>query len=92
MTSFDALIDLLLAVLTVSLALGFIRLNLGPDVPNRTVAFDLIAFHAVGMVALIAIRHDAPMLLDIALVAAVLGFLGTMLLARYLEEADDNDR
>ncbi|MCW5877779.1 MAG: pesticidal protein Cry22Aa [Anaerolineales bacterium] len=76
-------------MLTVSLALGFVRLNLGPDVPNRTVAFDLITLHAVGMVALIAIRHNAPMLLDIALVAAVLGFLGTMLLARYIEESDE---
>ncbi|MBX3047905.1 MAG: hypothetical protein KIT46_07250 [Anaerolineales bacterium] len=89
MISFDFLIDLLLGVLTVSLALGFIRLKRGPDVPNRTVAFDLITLHAVGMVALIAIRHQAPMLLDIALVAAVLGFLGTMLLARYLEESDE---
>ncbi len=89
MITFDFLIDLLLGVLTVSLALGFIRLKRGPDVPNRTVAFDLITLHAVGMVALIAIRHQAPMLLDIALVAAVLGFLGTMLLARYLEESDE---
>lgn len=91
MNGFEAGIDVLLAVLTVSLALGFVRLNLGPDVPNRTVAFDLIAMHAVGMVALIAIRHNAPMLLDITLVAAVLGFLGTMLLARYLEQAEDGE-
>ena len=65
----------------------FVRLYIGPDVPNRTVAFDLIALHAVGLIALWAIRNDAPVLLDITLVTAVLGFLGTLVLAHYLERA-----
>jgi multisubunit Na+/H+ antiporter MnhF subunit len=56
-------------------------------VPNRTVAFDTIAVHAVGIVALFAVRNDAEALLDVAIVTAVLGFLGTTMLARYLERA-----
>jgi multisubunit Na+/H+ antiporter MnhF subunit len=60
-------------------------------VPNRTVAFDLIALHTVGLVALFAIRNEAPDLLDIALVTAVLGFLGTVLLARYLEQSNSSE-
>lgn len=91
MNWFDLGLEILLTVLTVSFVLGTIRLIKGPDVPNRALAFDLIALHAVGMVALIAIRHDAPMLLDIAMVAAVLGFLGTVLLARYLQQARDGE-
>lgn len=89
MNPFDVGIELLLVLLTISFVLGFIRLIKGPDVPNRALAFDLIALHAVGIVALIAIRHEAPMLLDIAMVAAVLGFIGTVLLARYMEHARD---
>ncbi|MBX3045573.1 MAG: hypothetical protein KJZ53_09775 [Anaerolineales bacterium] len=91
MNWFDLGLEILLIVLTVSFVLGTIRLIKGPDVPNRALAFDLIALHAVGMVALIAIRHAAPMLLDIAMVAAVLGFLGTVLVARYLEQARDGE-
>ncbi|RIK38062.1 MAG: hypothetical protein DCC55_22325 [Chloroflexi bacterium] len=91
MSPFAIGIGVLLVLLTLSFALSFVRLTIGPDVPNRTVAFDLIALHAVGLVALIAIRHDAPPLLDIALVTAVLGFLGTVLLARYLEQAQDEE-
>jgi multisubunit Na+/H+ antiporter MnhF subunit len=33
-------------------------------------------------------RNQAPSLLDITLVTAVLGFLGTVLLARYLEQSN----
>ncbi|MBX3003144.1 MAG: hypothetical protein KF821_10185 [Anaerolineales bacterium] len=91
MNWFDIGIEVLLVILTLSFVLGFMRLIKGPDVPNRALAFDLIALQAVGMVALIAIRHEAPMLLDIVMVAAVLGFLGTVLLARYLEDARDGE-
>ncbi|UYN92027.1 MAG: hypothetical protein KIT70_00680 [Anaerolineales bacterium] len=91
MNWFDVGLEVLLVMLTVSFVLGSVRLIIGPDVPNRALAFDLLALHAVGMVALLAIRHASPMLLDIAMVAAVLGFLGTVLLARYLEHARDGE-
>lgn len=82
---FNRILDLLILVLVISLALAFIRLYLGPDVPNQTVAFDSIAVHTVSIIALFAIRNGTPSLLDVAIVTAVLGFLGTTMLARYLE-------
>lgn len=88
---FTVAMDILIALLSVSLALCFVRLYFGPDVPNRTSAFDLTALHAVGLVALFAMRNQAPSLLDITLVTAVLGFLGTVLLARYLEQSNRED-
>lgn len=91
MNWFDASIDTLLIVLTLSFALGFIRMIIGPDVPNRAVAFDLTFLHGAGIVALIAIRHNAAVLLDIVIGAGVLGFLSTMLLARYMEHAQDGE-
>jgi multicomponent Na+:H+ antiporter subunit F len=81
------LLDILSGILVISLLICFIRLYLGPSVPDRTVAFDAIAVHAVGLLALVAIRTDAPSLLDVAVVTAVLGFLGTTMLAAYLERA-----
>ena len=42
----------LLSLLGLSLLLCFVRLYLGPNPPNRTVAFDTIAIHAVGIMAL----------------------------------------
>ncbi|RME58513.1 MAG: pH regulation protein F, partial [Caldilineae bacterium] len=48
----DLWLDGLMTLLAVSLLICFVRLYRGPDVPNRTVAFDLIAIHAVGIFAL----------------------------------------
>ncbi|HRW46425.1 MAG: monovalent cation/H+ antiporter complex subunit F [Caldilinea sp.] len=80
-----------LVVLALSLLLCFVRLYLGPNPPNRTVAFDTIAIHAVGIIALIAMASNAPALLDAAVVTAVLGFVGTMMFARYMENSDLKD-
>lgn len=78
-------LEVLLILLSLSLLLCFIRLYLGPDVPDRTVSFDLITSHAVGMFALYAVRTGSRELLDGAIVTTLLGFLGTLMLARYLE-------
>ncbi len=91
MFAFDTILDVLIAILSISLSLCFLRLYLGPNVPNRTVAFDAIAVHAVGIVALFTIRNNTPALLDVAIVTAILGFLGTTMLARYLEKIDVQD-
>ncbi len=86
---FEIGLEVLIGLMAISLILGFIRLFIGPDVPDRTVAFDLIAVHAVGIIALIAIRTGSSVLADGAIVIAVLGFLGTVMLARYWEQSND---
>ena len=92
MFDFDRALDILITILTLSLSLCFIRLYIGPDIPDRTVAFDDIAIHAVGILALYGIRIDAPSLLDVAIVTAVLGFLGTTMMGRYLERTGSRYR
>lgn len=89
--SFDAWLMGLLTLLGVSLLLCFARLYLGPNPPNRTVAFDVIAIHAVGIMALFAMIYEAPALIDAAIIIAVLGFVGTMMFARYMERANLQD-
>ena len=92
--TFDIGLSLLLVVTSISLLLCFIRLYKGPTTPNRTVAFDLIAIHAVALIVLIAIRYEQEVLLDAAIITAVLGFLGTVVFAHFIEESpyQDEDR
>jgi len=87
---FDLWLNGLMILLAISLLICFVRLLQGPDVPNRTVAFDLIAIHAVGIFALFAVQQNAEVLLEGAIITAVLGFLGTVMLARFLERGNPN--
>jgi len=89
--TYDQWLMLMLTLLGVSLLLCFIRLYLGPNPPNRAVAFDAIAIHAVGIMALFTMIYDAPAMIDAAIIIAVLGFVGTMMFARYMERANLQD-
>ncbi len=91
MNTFEWVLQLLLAVLSISLFLCCIRLYRGPSVPDRIVAFDVIATNAVCIFALYAMFSNSNALLDVAIVTTVLGFLGTLMLARYLEQARGRD-
>jgi multicomponent Na+:H+ antiporter subunit F len=76
---------LALAMVGLAMFLAFIRLVRGPTLPDRVVALDLMGVLAVGMIAAYAVAVDQPVLLDPATVLALVGFLGTVAFARYME-------
>jgi multicomponent Na+:H+ antiporter subunit F len=61
------------------------RLIKGPHFPDRVVAIDLMASVGIGIVAVYALATEDVAVFDIALVIALLSFLGTVAFAYYLE-------
>lgn len=86
MTLFELLMTGLMVLTALSMGFTVIRLLIGPTIPDRALAFDLIMIHAVALMGLYAIVVDQALLVDAILVVAVLGFLGTVALARYIEK------
>ncbi|MCC6556902.1 MAG: hypothetical protein IT372_28440 [Polyangiaceae bacterium] len=76
-----------LALLTLALWLALGRLARGPSLPDRAVALDLLATLSVGVLSTYAIAANQPVLLDVALAIALVGFLATVAIARYTERA-----
>ena len=72
-------------MLSVALLLAFVRLARGPTLPDRVVALDLIAVITVSIIAAYAIDVNQPVFLDASLVVGLIGFLGTVSFARYVE-------
>lgn len=68
-----------------ALLLGLVRLLLGPRLPDRVVALDLLSFIAIGIIAVHAVATKSAAMLDAALVLALIAFLGTVAFARYVE-------
>jgi multicomponent Na+:H+ antiporter subunit F len=79
-------LEIVLGVLAFALVLGFVRLLRGPSLPDRVVAFDLLATVGVGISAVYSMAHDQPVFLDVAVVLALISFVGTVAFARYIEE------
>ncbi len=70
--------------LSLSLLISLIRVIIGPTLPDRVVALDLIAFVVISMIATYAISSGHPVYLDVAIVLALVAFLGTIAFARYV--------
>ncbi len=64
--------------------LALIRLVKGPTTPDRMVALDTCGILVVGLHVLMAVHYDKPYLLDVAIVYALLTFIATSTLSRYL--------
>ena len=73
-------------VLSAAALLFMVRLLLGPSVPDRIMALDgLLVTVMCGVLTASADRGSA-IGIDTVLVVALLGFIGTGVLARYVEE------
>ena len=81
--------EFLLLVAAVIFACGMAaslwRLLVGPSLPDRVVALDLLGFLVTGMICLTAVATNQQALLAVALVAALILFLGTSAFAIYLQ-------
>lgn len=81
---FRAAILVAVALQISGLGLAFIRLAIGPSGADRVVALDMLAILMVGFAALFALESGEPSFLDIAIALALVSFLGTVALARYV--------
>lgn len=92
MTSATQLMDIALIIALVVLVLGqilsMVRLVIGPTSGDRILALDTMAINALGIVVVIGISQGVQMFFEVALLIAMLGFVSTVALARFLLRGD----
>lgn len=78
-------VDIAFVLVMLGVVGGFIRLVKGPSLPDRVVALDMMTVLIVSFCGLYAILSEQTAFVDVAIVVAVIGFLATVALARYVE-------
>ena len=76
-----------LAMLAVAAGLTFIRLLRGPTLPDRVIAIDLIGVLMVCLLVVTAAATAQQAFLDVAMVVALISFVGTVAYSRYIERS-----
>jgi multicomponent Na+:H+ antiporter subunit F len=71
----------------VTLIAGY-RVIRGPTTPDRVVGLDTIGTNVVAIAVLYAIQSDSGFFVDVALVLAIIGFISTIAVARYVTDGD----
>ena len=75
-----------LAIIGLSISLCFLRMLKGPTAPDRAVAVDTIATITTALLVFLGFIFGRYVYLDVALVYAVLTFIGSVTIARFLEK------
>lgn len=84
----DAALNFALAAVAVAMLLVGWRLVRGPETTDRILALDTLYINAVALVILLGVRWKTPLLFEAALVVAMLGFVSTVGLARFVTRGD----
>jgi len=74
----DAAIYCLMGVTVLSL----VRVIIGPEPEDRMIGLNLTASQVLAILVLAAVKLDRAIFLDVALVYAILGFIGMLAIAR----------
>jgi len=81
----DIVSAVVLMLLAAAVALSVFRIVKGPTPGDSAAAGDLIFFAFIGVVAVFGLQFSIAAVIDIILVAAILGFLSILSLARLLQ-------
>ena len=79
------MIYIFFGVIGLALVLAAIRFILGPTTPDRVVALDTLTTISTALLVLLGLFFDRYIYIDVALIYGVLGFVGVLTIARYLE-------
>jgi len=81
-------LDFATAAVGLAMLLCVWRLLRGPEATDRVLALDTMYVNVVALVVLLGIRQGSDLFFEAALLIALLGFAGTVALARYLSRGD----
>ncbi|GGB14023.1 K+/H+ antiporter subunit F [Allosediminivita pacifica] len=92
MTTASGLMEIAIAITFAALALGQIlcmaRLAIGPTSGDRVLALDTMVINSLGLIVVLGIRQGVQIYFEVTLLVAMLGFVSTVALARFILRGD----
>ena len=81
-------VTLALAMIATAMALNLWRLTRGPSMPDRILALDTLAINTTALIMLFDIKLSSTVYFEAALLIAMMGFVGTAALSKFLLSGD----
>jgi len=75
-------------LVTAAMLMSLLRLIIGPSKPDRILALDTLYVNTVALLVLLGIHLASNLYFEAALLIAMMGFVGTAALSKYLTRGD----
>ncbi len=83
--------EILIIFLSLGAFFSLYRALSGPSISDRVIAVDIMSILFCGITALVGFRLRLSYLLDLSITIAILAFVGTLALAKFLENRSLDD-
>jgi multicomponent Na+:H+ antiporter subunit F len=80
------LLDASLTFMVIAIIPCIYRVIKGPSIPDRVIAVDAMTTVIVAMLGIYSYVQGSVFFMDVALVLAIISFVGTVTISRYLDE------
>lgn len=84
----EVAVTLSIYAIALALAMSLWRLLRGPTLPDRILALDTLSINTIALLVLYGIRIGSTIYFEAALVIAMLGFVSTVALSKYVMRRD----
>lgn len=81
-------IPVCVALVGLALLLTLVRLVRGPSLPDRILSLDTLYINALALIVLLGIWENSDLYFEAALLIAIMGFVGTVAVTKYLLRGD----
>ncbi|PHV12316.1 K+/H+ antiporter subunit F [Chitinimonas sp. BJB300] len=84
----STVLPFVIGIFCLALLLCFGRLLRGPNLADRILALDTLSVNALALLILLGIYFQTTLYFEAALMIAMLGFVGTVVMAKFLNRGD----
>lgn len=84
----ETVIPIAFGLVSGAVLLNLWRLLFGPDMPDRILALDTLYVNTIALLVLFGIHSASNIYFEAALLIALMGFVGTVALCKYLLRGD----
>ena len=87
-SAFALVTSIAMVIATAALFLAVYRLFVGPTIMDRVASLDAIGNSVVVLLAIYAFSQQSQFLIDIAILLALISFIGTLALSKYIDKGE----
>ncbi|GAB2669260.1 K+/H+ antiporter subunit F [Arenimonas aestuarii] len=81
-------LNIAMAAFALAMVLNLYRLLRGPGIPDRILALDTLYVNTIALLVLAGLRDGSTIYFEAAVIIAMLGFVGTIVLSKFVIRGD----
>ncbi|MFD1927653.1 Na(+)/H(+) antiporter subunit F1 [Sporosarcina siberiensis] len=80
----EIMLKISLSLFAVAIGIALIRIIMGPSMPDRVLALDVIGVNLIASIAVISIILKTKAFLEVILILGILSFIGTIAYSKFI--------